>query len=77
MPSYKKKTKKTPKLVIIKARKPKAVSKNQRIIPGSNPKESLAQTTQACFCKDTRKKGKEDKASDTSAAISSSELYFL
>lgn len=69
MPSYKRKTKKTPKLVIIKARKPEAVSKNQHIIPGSNPKESLAQKTQVRFCKDTRKKGKADKASDFSSNI--------
>lgn len=49
MPSYK-------KPVVIKARNPKAVSKNQRIIPGSNPKDPLAQKTQACFRMDTRKR---------------------
>lgn len=42
------------KPAIIKVRNPKAVAKNQHIISGSNPKEPLAQKTQACFCMDTR-----------------------
>lgn len=62
--------------VIIKARNPKAVSKNLHILPGSNPKQPLALKTQACFCMDTRKTGKAE-VSDTSAAIYSSDLYFL
>lgn len=63
--------------VIIKARKPKAASKNQHIILGSNPKESLDRKLRHVSSRTQEKKGKADKASDISTAISSSDLCFL